>query len=99
MEVTLYSTNCPQCILLERVLQGKHVDFKIVSDIDEINRVAAGCGYRTIPILRVGDVFMPSDQAIRWANQYEKEEEEVTKDDSGQVSAVQEGPELHQEVL
>lgn len=98
MEVTLYSTHCPQCVLLERILQFKHVDYKIVTDPMEIQRVAAACKYTSVPILRVDDIFMPSADAIRWVNAYEKDEE-VNADDSGQVPPVQEGPELHQEVL
>ncbi len=98
MEVTLYSTHCPQCVILERVLQSKHITINLVADMNEIQRVAAACGYTTVPILKVGDVYIPSSEAIKWANAYT--EEEVSVDgNSGQVCTVQEGPELHQEVL
>ena len=98
MEVTLYSTHCPQCVILERVLRDKHVAVNVVADMNEIQRVAAVCGYTTVPMLKVGDIVMSSVSAIKWANAYE-ETEEVSDNAGGQVSSVQEGPELHQEVL
>lgn len=90
MTVTLYSTHCPQCIFLEKILSSKHIDVNVVTDVAEIQRVAAACGYSTVPILQVDDAFFPSADAIRWANAYE-EEVSGDADDCGQVSSVQEG--------
>ena len=62
MNVTLYSTHCPKCIVLEKKLKEKNIQFNIVSDEDAIIKK----GFMTVPILEVNDNIMNFQEAMRW---------------------------------
>ena len=88
MDIVLYTTDCPQCRVLESLLTSKGLQHQLVTDFIEINRVAAAAGLSSVPIMKLDGMIMSYPQAIRWVNEYQKE---ATADDSGQVSSVQEG--------
>ena len=62
MNVTLYSTHCPKCIVLEKKLKEKNIQFNIVSDEDAIIKK----GFMTVPMLEVNDNIMNFQEAMRW---------------------------------
>lgn len=66
MEVTLYSTNCARCIILETKLKQKQIDFKLVEGEEEIIKA----GFKSAPILKVDNEYMEFSKAIGWINQY-----------------------------
>jgi len=64
MKVTLYSTNCPRCIVLEKKLNQKNIEFDLVSDEDTmINK-----GFMTAPMLEVGNEVYDFKGAVDWLN-------------------------------
>ena len=65
--ITLFSTNCPKCKVLEQKLNAKNIKFNICNDIQEI----IDKGFMTVPILKNNDEYLEFSQAIKWVNQYE----------------------------
>nr|DAE43366.1 MAG TPA: glutaredoxin [Caudoviricetes sp.] len=66
MNIILYTIDCPNCIILEKKLRQKNVEFLKVSDKDTI--IAKGFGGSTFPILEVDGVVMNYKTAIQWVN-------------------------------
>lgn len=64
MNVTLYSTNCPKCIILEKKLKDKNIEFNIINDVDEMIKK----GFMAAPILEVDGVSMNYMDANTWVN-------------------------------
>lgn len=65
--VTVYSTDCPKCKILERKLTEKNIPFfKITGNIavDTIKKA----GYTEAPLLKLNDQFLPFGQAVKWVN-------------------------------
>ena len=66
MSIVLYTIDCPNCIILEKKLKAKNIDFIKVSDKDTL--LAKGFGDSSFPILEVFDVTMNYKSAIQWIN-------------------------------
>ena len=66
MDIVLYTIDCPNCLILEKKLKAKNIDFIKVSDKETI--VAKGYGDSAFPILDVGGVVMNYKTAIQWIN-------------------------------
>ena len=66
MNIVLYTIDCPNCIVLEKKLKAKNIEFLKVSDRDVI--MAKGFGDSTFPILEVGGIAMSYKTAIQWIN-------------------------------
>lgn len=64
--IILYTIDCPRCIVLEKKLKLKNIEFLRVSDEDTIR--AKGYGDWTFPILEVSGVAMSYNTAIQWIN-------------------------------
>lgn len=65
--ITMYSTGCPRCKILEEKLRDKNIDFSIVSD-EEIMKKK---GIDMIPVLELENGQMLSfGQAVKWINIY-----------------------------
>ena len=64
MDVKLYSTHCPKCILLEKKLNQKNISFEEINDID----VMAEKGFMQAPMLEVDGEVMDFKQANDWIN-------------------------------
>lgn len=64
--VILFSTHCPKCIVLEKKLKAKQIDFDIISDVKEIEKT----GFRTVPLLKVDNDILDFMNAIKWVNNY-----------------------------
>ena len=62
MTVTLYSSGCPQCILLEKMLEKNNIDYAIESDED----VFAEHGFMSMPMLEVDGQMMNMKEAMMW---------------------------------
>lgn len=61
-KVICYSIGCPQCLILEKKLQQKNIDFELVSDKD----VMTAKGFKSAPQLEVDGKVMNFKQAIEW---------------------------------
>lgn len=66
MNIVLYTIDCPNCLILEKKLKKKNIEFLKVSDKDTI--IAKGFGDSTFPILEVEGVKMSYKTAIQWIN-------------------------------
>ena len=60
--VTLFSTNCPKCRVLEQKLNQKKIDFDISDNIQEV----IDKGFMSAPVLKVNDIYYDFKQAIDW---------------------------------
>ena len=66
--ITLYSTNCPKCNVLEQKLQKANIDFNISNNLDNLIKQ----GFREAPILEINNQYLTFSEAIKWVK--EKEE-------------------------
>ena len=64
MDVKLYSTHCPKCIVIEKKLNQKNISFEEINDID----VMAEKGFMQAPMLEVDGEVMDFKQANDWIN-------------------------------
>ena len=87
MEVTLYTTHCPRCTVLEKKMQQANIKYNIVEDIDIMTQK----GFMSLPMLEVDDNILDFSEAIRWVNfvdenafnekEFEKNKVEIDDDD------------------
>ena len=65
MQFTLYSTNCPRCKVLEAKLVQKKIEYKLVTDMDEMVKH----GFHSAPMLEVDDVVYDFAAAAKFLNE------------------------------
>ena len=66
MIVTLYSTNCPKCKVLETKLRQLGVEFTVVTDTDKVSAIGQENGIMSAPILQVDSECMDFTRAIKY---------------------------------
>ena len=64
MDVTLYSTHCPRCNVLEKKLEQNGIEYAVIDNEDLIIEK----GFQTIPMLEVDGDVMDFSKAIKWVN-------------------------------
>lgn len=62
--ITLFSTNCPKCRVLEQKLNQKNISFNKNSDMNEVIEK----GFMSAPILKIDDVYLDFTSAVKWVN-------------------------------
>ena len=62
MKVVFYTVGCPQCLLVERKLKEKHIQYEEKNDIEEM----ISLGFKHAPILVVDDKVMGVKDALNW---------------------------------
>lgn len=67
MKVTLYSTNCPKCNILEKKLNEKAIAFDVVTDPDAIIEK----GFLSAPLLEVDGEVMDFSKGFAWVSSLE----------------------------
>lgn len=67
MEIKLYSTHCPQCMVLTNKLKEKNIRFEEITDIEEMEKL----NIMSVPVLSVEGNLMVFPEAVRWVNQQE----------------------------
>lgn len=65
--ITLYSTGCPRCKVLESALDAKNITYEKITDEEEI----INKGYLTIPILDVDGKAMAFPEAYNYVKEME----------------------------
>ena len=60
--ITLYSTYCPRCLVLEKKLAAAGIPFTINNDVDEM----LSLGFMQAPILMADNKAMNFKDAIDW---------------------------------
>lgn len=64
--ITLYSNNCPRCIVLKQKLNNANITFQEENDI---NTMISLC-LDEVPVLKIDDKIMNFLEAIDWINKY-----------------------------
>ena len=64
MKVILYSTHCPQCNVLEKKLNQKHIAYEEVNDVNVMRKK----GFLSAPMLEVDGEIMDFKTANNWIN-------------------------------
>ena len=67
MSITLYTTHCPRCVVLESKLKQKNIKYNSCEDIDAMTEK----GFMQAPILEVDGKVMDFKTANDWINKYE----------------------------
>lgn len=60
--ITLYSTHCPKCKLLEKQLQKLNTEYEVIDD----KKVMLDMGFQSAPKLEVNGRIMDYQEAIKW---------------------------------
>ena len=60
--ITLYSTNCPKCMVLKEKLYAKHIEFTETEIMKEL-------GMTVVPVLKVNDEYLDFKAANTYINQ------------------------------
>lgn len=68
--IVLYSTGCPACKTLKMLLDNAGVIYTENNSIDDMNAL----GFKSAPVLRVDDTYMPYEDAKKWVKAYKKGE-------------------------
>lgn len=79
MVITLYSTGCPKCHVLEAKLKQKNINYDLCTDVD----VMQSKGMMSAPALEVDGNLMDFGSAVKWVNNYSSDtiENTVSQDD------------------
>ena len=62
--ITLFSTNCPRCRVLETKLNNADISYQIENDMTEV----INAGFMTAPILKVNNQYYDFKTATEWIN-------------------------------
>ncbi len=60
--VTLYSTNCPKCKIIEAKLKQLGFEYKVITDIEEMKKL----GITTAPVMFVDNKKYDFNNSIRY---------------------------------
>ena len=63
--ITLYSTNCPKCMVLKEKLYAKHIEFTECNDTEIMKEL----GMTEVPVLKVNDEYLDFKAANTYINQ------------------------------
>ena len=64
--VTLYSTGCPRCKVLEKKLTQKNIEFELKTDFDV--HAFLEKGFSSVPLLEVDGEILTFEKANQWIN-------------------------------
>ena len=67
MKIILFSTKCPRCVVLEKKLKQKGIDYNEVNDVEIMKEK----GYLSVPVLEVDGTSMDFKTANDWINSQE----------------------------
>mgnify|MGYP003596752123 CR=1 FL=1 len=65
MNITLYSTNCPRCRVLEEKMKEKNLKFETVTDVNEMITKKI----EMVPMLVVVGKMMDIPTALKWVRE------------------------------
>jgi len=63
-KLVLYSTHCPRCVVLEKKLKTKNIEYEEVND----ENLMLEKGFTTVPMLEVDGVVLNYKEANEWIN-------------------------------
>lgn len=62
--ITVYTTHCPKCKVIETKLKAKNMDYVEVTDMNEIAKL----GFQSVPVVEVDGTIMDFAEANQWIN-------------------------------
>lgn len=62
--MTLYTTNCPKCKILESKLKAKNIEYNTVTDIEVMQKK----GFNQAPMLEIGNMVLGFQSAVNYLN-------------------------------
>lgn len=63
--ITLYSTYCPKCKILEKKLDNAKIEYTICDDKEFMIQK----GFDFMPVLEVDEKIMTYGEAVKWVNE------------------------------
>lgn len=70
--IKVYSTHCPRCMVIEKKLIQKGLNFEVVDDINLMREM----GIQSTPMLQIDDQpLMKFEEANKWINSQPKQED------------------------
>lgn len=61
-KITLYSTGCPMCKMVEEKLKNKEIPFEINSNIEEMQQK----GIVNVPVAEIDGTLMKTKEILNW---------------------------------
>ncbi|BED92186.1 MAG: thioredoxin family protein [Candidatus Improbicoccus pseudotrichonymphae] len=62
--ITLYSTGCPKCKILEQKLNSKRIPYRVIRNKELI----MGMRIKEVPQLQIGHEYLNFNEANSWVN-------------------------------
>lgn len=66
-KVILYTTGCPQCKVVKNKLDEHGIEYETVTD----EELMISKGFRSVPMLEVGDKVMTAQEVFAWLSEME----------------------------
>jgi glutaredoxin len=66
MNIILYTTGCPNCKILEKLLKLKKINYNSITDIQKMIEM----GFLSVPQLYVDGILMDYNSAKAWVSKY-----------------------------
>lgn len=67
MDIVFYSTGCPKCKVLKAKLDSKNIEYKTITDTDEMIKL----GMTTVPFLTVNGEVKDFKESVDYINSLE----------------------------
>ena len=64
-QIIMYSTGCPQCLVLKKKLENSGIAFTEVTDKERMIEL----GFNKVPVLEVDGKRMEFVEAVKWVNE------------------------------
>lgn len=65
VNIILYTTNCPRCVVLEKKLNAKNIEYETITD----KKTMLEKGFITAPMLEVNGELLDFSKANQWINE------------------------------
>ena len=69
--VTLYSTHCPKCMVLEQKLKQKNISFEVVDDTDKVVEYGREHNIKSAPLLDVDGTPHDFSAALKFVSEWQ----------------------------
>lgn len=66
--VTLYTTHCPMCQMLESKLKEKQITYATITD----KNIMLKKGFTSVPMLEINNQILNTVEAMKFVNEYQK---------------------------
>ena len=62
MIITVYTTHCPKCVILEKALKNANLNFQTIEDVDRM----AELGLKAVPYMEIEGNLMDFKTSMTW---------------------------------